>query len=229
MVTPKAQFIAHNANKEESDKSATDRWLIIFTGCLVLVGALQWWAMHRQARYMRDATVQTRNAADAATAGAAAAKASAEAAKKSNRIAGRSLELGRRAWVVIHGAPRFERGSGWVFDSVTAENISDMPAIIRGFETGLVEGDPKSLSLKEGRQVPADLLIRGCRINLELPPIPPVQCSAEDPVAVELACQSSAVYCIVGYMDCFEKKWSTTVCWCMSPFDDWERYYYLLT
>lgn len=65
-------------------RTQPDVWMAIFSGFLVVVAVLQWWAIHKQAEYMRGALEETRKAADAA-------KSSAETAEKALRIAHRPL------------------------------------------------------------------------------------------------------------------------------------------
>jgi hypothetical protein len=52
-------------SSESRDKSSTDWWIVVFTGTLTLVGILQYWAMRKQAGYMRDALMETKRSADA--------------------------------------------------------------------------------------------------------------------------------------------------------------------
>lgn len=60
-------------NRENSDKSSTDWWLVAFTGILMGVGIIQLVAMFRQAGYMREGLRETKRAADAANTSANAA------------------------------------------------------------------------------------------------------------------------------------------------------------
>jgi hypothetical protein len=65
-------------------------WLIvIFTFFLTVLAGLQFWAMHRQAKYMRDALTETRKAADAA------------------RDSADALMNGERAWILVDGIRDF--------------------------------------------------------------------------------------------------------------------------
>lgn len=83
-VTVPRAFPARNGSNNQQDEAQADVWMAIFSGLLVVVAALQWWAMRKQAKYMRDGLEQTRKAADAA-------KSSAETAVKTLRITQRPV------------------------------------------------------------------------------------------------------------------------------------------
>jgi hypothetical protein len=67
-----------NSRPKDSIKSpfgwGTDTWIAIFTFFLAVLAGCQFWAMHRQARFMREALAETKKAADAATMSAKTAK-----------------------------------------------------------------------------------------------------------------------------------------------------------
>lgn len=137
-----------------------------------------------------------------------------EETRASNEIAGRSLELGRRAWIVVNGAPMFRGSAGWVFWDVTVENVSEMPAIIQRYGSGRVEGNPDTLELEKGQQVKsAEVLVGGKEINLEIPAVPPPPFNIDNQAATWGDVQAAMIYCFVEYTDCFEITWRSTICW----------------
>ncbi len=68
-----------NGTNQRNEKSATDWWLTRFTGALVLVAILQFWAMHKQAKFMRKGLRISIRAARSTKQAALAAKSSADA------------------------------------------------------------------------------------------------------------------------------------------------------
>jgi hypothetical protein len=109
-VPTQVQEASKDASQKSPDPSSTDWWVAAFTGALVLVSGLQFWAMHRQAEYMRHSLEETRKATDAATRSSEAAKLSAEVAEKS--VA--ALKDSERVWLLadIRGAPDGYRPNG---------------------------------------------------------------------------------------------------------------------
>lgn len=77
-----------NCCNNGSDSSSTNWWIMIFTGCLVLVGAVQAAIYFYQARYTREGLKLTERAANAA--------------EKSADTAESSLKSAERAWLSVH-------------------------------------------------------------------------------------------------------------------------------
>jgi hypothetical protein len=75
--------------------------LVIFTGVLAILAILQFWAMHRQAEYMRRGLQISVKQARIANRSALAAKASAEIAAQSAKLAEDTLHLTERADILV--------------------------------------------------------------------------------------------------------------------------------
>ena len=97
----------HKNQRDEHDAKSTAEWwswfnatiVAFFTFVLVVVGILQWWAMHKQAKYMRDGLSSAQLTAEAA-------KQSADAAIQSTIQTDAIIEqmrLEKRAWVGVFG------------------------------------------------------------------------------------------------------------------------------
>jgi hypothetical protein len=131
---------SENPSKQESNKSSTDWWLTVFTGALVLVAVLQFFAMHRQAEYMRKGLRISIGAARATKQAVLAAKSSAEAALL-NAQASISAE---RPWIIIV-VKENNMGDFTFF----ARNYGRTPAEIVSFssEITFVEDDVQNLPL----------------------------------------------------------------------------------
>jgi hypothetical protein len=71
-----------NHTSEGNEKTPTNRWFIGLTGALVLLAGAQFWAMHRQAEYMRKGLSLSIRQARTAARSADAAVLSAETAKQ---------------------------------------------------------------------------------------------------------------------------------------------------
>jgi hypothetical protein len=119
--------------------AGSDVLIVIFTGALVLVGAIQVVAMFRQERWMREAV----KVSDAAT---NAAKASADAATQSAQIANATLKANRnavrkqlRARVFVESAKRKGvSGPGLFSVEVTIRNFGYVPAYRCTFQTAIM-------------------------------------------------------------------------------------------
>ena len=83
-----------NGRRKKEAESSTDWWLVIFTAALVVVAAFQYWAMHRQAAYMRRGLRISVRAARAS-------KQSADAAKRNAEFAEKSLVQLNRAYLTV--------------------------------------------------------------------------------------------------------------------------------
>jgi hypothetical protein len=93
----------HTSDNNEPSSALNDdplrNWLTIaFTFVLTVFAALQFWAMHRQARYMRDGLALTKQAADAATK-------SAEAAESAAKATAIQFEVAQRPWISVTVVP----------------------------------------------------------------------------------------------------------------------------
>jgi hypothetical protein len=225
-VTPKAQVASANAATKENGKPATDWWLVVFTGALVVVAVLQWFAMrqqaaagHQQSGYMRDSLGETRRAADAAAAGAAAAKLAAEAAKtsaeaaqESNKIAEQSVELANRAWVIMTGADaptKFTPGEPWRIKT-TMRNSGGVPATnvvakhayaVIPSDAPLSDEEPAAYGEEFFAVVPVGRPAKGVAIFPGL--------SEQEVNGIENGDSALFFFCRIDYTDTFKKpRWS---------------------
>jgi len=103
---------------ESSASGINDVLVTVFTGALAILAGLQFWAMHRQARYMRDGLVETKKAADAA------AK-SVEVARESTEFSKRALEISERAYLSL-GIPVIDFTANEI--GIDIENSGRIPA-----------------------------------------------------------------------------------------------------
>lgn len=83
---------AERQRQNDRDKSASDWWLVIFTGALTFAGVVQLVAMFKQAGYMRRGLHVSIKAAKSA-------RFSAKAAKNSVNQARENAHLDQRAWI----------------------------------------------------------------------------------------------------------------------------------
>jgi len=146
-----------------SQESPSNRWLIFFTGALVVVGVLQFCAMTKQARYMRCANGFTRGNLRAAIRNAKAAIENAEAAKRqsitleqtlsatekaaqaavnSAELANRALNANRPYLLIVnemlyhlYAAPPKDEG---IFIQFSFKNCGNSPAVISTIYARLV-------------------------------------------------------------------------------------------
>ena len=94
---PSAQsnLISQYSASNSQDKTSQDWWIRIFTGLLVIVGAIQIYVYWKQAGYMERTLGETKTATDAAT--------------KSANIAEQTLEISQRAYLTV-GKPKVVLG-----------------------------------------------------------------------------------------------------------------------
>jgi hypothetical protein len=142
--------------------------------------------------------------------------------RASNEIAARALELGRRAWVVIHGTPGWSNEEqGWMFNGVSVENVSDTPAVVSRYAVGrldenIADNDPGLLSIRrEKYDDSGQVVVRG-------KPFYPFGYALFGQTDALSLVNPPPLFCIVEYTDCFEKTWRTTIAWQEGPDEVWE-------
>jgi hypothetical protein len=94
---PATQTLVDGGSEKQQQPSSSDianGFIAVFTFILAIVAVLQYRAMRRQADYMREGLIETRKAADAATA-------SADAARVSASIAIAAAEQADRPWLNV--------------------------------------------------------------------------------------------------------------------------------
>ena len=121
--TPSPLKTRETEQHQSGEKAPSNWWLIIFTGALAVVGILQFCAMTKQARSMRNANVLTRETLGAVQRQAKAAEAqvtnlektlvatekAANAAKKSADVADKALTELERPWIFV----QITKMEGW--------------------------------------------------------------------------------------------------------------------
>ena len=83
---PQSQLAIQQASGQKESASATNWWLVFFTGALVIVGALQVWTVIRQNRIMENQSTIMTDQATAASDNVATAKASLELNERQQTI-----------------------------------------------------------------------------------------------------------------------------------------------
>jgi hypothetical protein len=229
---------------QSGDKTSTDWWLIVFTGFLVLVGGLQYWAMRKQASYMRQANVYTRGNLRAAIRNAEAAKRqavsldatlietrkSADAAKKSADVAEQSLTLLNRPQLV--------------FQSPELNNFAPMPIVgqvslitvnyeFHNYGAGLawIIETCVVVEAKPAGEMPDPPIYKGRRIERPpivvtfdkgnfsfryLSPVPMLDEAAYRAIAIDRSSYLS-IYGYVRYLDILNHRWKMGFCWVYEP------------
>jgi hypothetical protein len=192
-----------------------DYTTLICTTLGVIVVAWYTFIARKQARLTEMAFAETRR--------------SNEATGKSNAIAEKSLELGRRAWLVIAGMnPPFSGAPGELAtSSVLLENIGGVPAIVIRYGWELVAGDlPERLDLSPERTSRGGAIIFGDKKELleSTRRLTPKEYSI---IANEKGADEKDhlyLYWVIEYSDCFEKIRSTAKCWRhqnVPPMENW--------
>ncbi len=109
-------------SNDTTQKTSLDRWLVLFTGALVIVGVLQFFVFIWQARWMRENVKVAKQSADAARESASAATASVALMRTTSR-----KQL--RARVFVASATRVgPRGPTSFAAEVTIKNFGKIPA-----------------------------------------------------------------------------------------------------
>ena len=146
--TPFATPPSNGDADQDGKKPGSNRWLVIFTGVLAIVGIAQFCAMSRQASYMRNSNVLTRATLRAVQRQAKAAEhqvANLEktlaATEKAADAANQGLEIGNRAYLYLSEVRITFREAQNVYDETTTypyeiiypiHNGGQTPALYKG-------------------------------------------------------------------------------------------------